>query len=64
VPAQFVNCIFVEQEVRGDDTTAIDSVVNADRERAWLIAEEKVGSIHSSAMNGRDINIMVGHLHG
>lgn len=32
----------MEQEVRGDDTTALDAVVNADKERAWLVAEEKV----------------------
>lgn len=39
---QFINCIFVEQEVKGDDTSALDAVVGADRERAWLLDEERV----------------------
>lgn len=54
---QFVNCIFVEQEVRGDDITALDSVVNADRERAWLMSEEKVKCvrIHESLLRSGNV---------
>eukprot|EP00126_Sphaerothecum_destruens_P008038 Sdes_comp20068_c0_seq1m12964 len=39
IPAH-IRLMHVEQEVVGDDTTAIDSVVNSDEELVWLRAEE------------------------
>lgn len=32
----------VEQEVPGDDTSAIDTVLQSDRERTWLIRQERI----------------------
>ena len=37
----FIHIIHVEQEIIGDDTTAVQSVVGADKERAWLLNKEK-----------------------
>ncbi len=35
-----VQCLYVEQEVQADDTTAVDAVLKADVERTALMAEE------------------------
>jgi len=36
-----VNIIFVEQECAGTDVSVLDTVVRADKEREWLLQEEK-----------------------
>ena len=36
-----ITIMYVQQEVNGDDLTPLETVVNADKERAWLLAEEK-----------------------
>lgn len=37
----FINVVHVEQEVEGDDTTALEAVMQSDREREWLLREER-----------------------
>ena len=36
-----VSVLHVEQEVVGDDTTAVDSVLESDRERTHLLTRER-----------------------
>lgn len=38
---EYLKILHVEQEVVGDDTLPIDSVLQADQERVWLLAEAK-----------------------
>mmetsp|Transcript_90848 Transcript_90848/g.243314 ORF Transcript_90848/g.243314 Transcript_90848/m.243314 type:complete len:625 (+) Transcript_90848:84-1958(+) len=37
----FIHCLHVEQEVAGDDTGCLAAVVEADKEREWLLSVEK-----------------------
>lgn len=37
----FIFVIHVEQEIDGDDTTALNAVLKVDKEREWLLAKEK-----------------------
>lgn len=39
--ASHLRVLYVEQEVPGDDTTPLEHVLKADREREWLLQEEK-----------------------
>lgn len=36
-----ITIMYVQQEVNGDDLTPLETVMNADKERTWLVAEEK-----------------------
>ena len=38
---EYIRILHVEQEVAGDDKTPLQSVLEADQEREWLLKEEK-----------------------
>jgi len=39
---EFLNVVHVEQEIAGDDRSALQTVLDADKERSWLLKQEVI----------------------
>ena len=60
----FLHIVHVEQEIDGDERTALDAVLQADLEREWLLkTEEKILNQDSEQEEGVITLNEVGHTH-
>jgi len=59
---KFLNVVHVEQEIAGDDRTALQTILQADEEREWLLAVETLLCEGDDSLE-KELNITLGEVY-